>query len=349
MSEEKKAGQKGNFFHIDRRTWAALCDTDDVKLAVAYLAIAQGTWKGGRLSAWSAKSVETHTGMHSTRAKAKIETLIKKGFLRLTPESTRRSPRYEVLPFHEIRKCKDTAAELIWLPNSIVQGTSAGEPAPLRLLRGRNEIWVLRLFIDLYDDQNLSAEGGISRFSFKQKYERQRLGQRGRHLIWGFTPESTWVRNTGAAKVHYSRSTSTKEAARYFFESLEVLTSLGLVYPVAHLVENDDDTCEIIHPFGIDDQAETMEREIADAAQSAGAYMLGEELANIHTDKYLVPVFDSYPNTQLVGVYRLRYRPKTSLTADWMRRLKSAHREWTPLYLKLAGQKQEAETLLETA
>jgi hypothetical protein len=75
--------------------------------------------------------------------------------------------------------------------------------------------------------------------------------------------------------------------------------------------------------------------------------MLGEELASVHSDKYIVPVFDSYPNAQLVGVYRMRYRPRTYLTAEWLRRLESSHREWIPVYLRLAGKIEEAEGLLE--
>jgi hypothetical protein len=61
----KTPAKRGNFFHIDRRTWAALCDIGDVKLAVSYLVIVQGTGRGGKLSKWSAKSIESHTGLHS--------------------------------------------------------------------------------------------------------------------------------------------------------------------------------------------------------------------------------------------------------------------------------------------
>ncbi len=70
----KTPAKRGNFFHIDRRTWAALCDIGDVKLAVSYLVIVQGTGRGGKQSKWSAKSIESHTGLHSTRAKEKIRS-----------------------------------------------------------------------------------------------------------------------------------------------------------------------------------------------------------------------------------------------------------------------------------
>ncbi len=186
---------RGQFFHIDRRTWTILCELADVKLAVTYLAIAQGTLKGGRISSWSAKSIETHLGLHSTRAKTTIGELIDFGFLQrdATAHSTPRRPRYVVPPFHEVfeamrprriaalspydkwvmerivetgdsgwtstarsKKSEEPKAlarlnqasmvrqeqgkwyvakpsitpELIWLPNTIVQGTDRGEGPP---------------------------------------------------------------------------------------------------------------------------------------------------------------------------------------------------------------------------
>ena len=41
------------------------------------------------------------------------------------------------------------AAELIWLPNTLVTGTGLGEASPLKRLRSRGDIWALRLLIDL--------------------------------------------------------------------------------------------------------------------------------------------------------------------------------------------------------
>jgi len=405
-SDEPKLRERGDFFHIDRRTWAVLCDLDDVKMAVAYLVIAQGTWKGGRFSAWSAKSIEKHTGLHSIRAKEAIGRLVANGFLRLTQESTRRSPRYEVLAFHEVepkvREQKraslsdwhrfhfdelvaagddgkkpakrnssfdalndlvgkglagrngdrffctppvDPSAQLIWLPNEIVQGTDVGEPEPVRLLRARNDIWALRLFIDLYQAHNLSADGGISRGVLIGKYNRKRLGQRGRHLIWGFSRNgsSAWFTD-GITRCHETRPRN-GDGNHPIWDSIAVLTSLGLLYSVPHVIENEDSSCEIIHAFGTNANAEPMELELGKAAQEAGEYMLGEELTTTyesHGIEHLAPIFDSYPNVQLAGVYRLRYRPKTSMTADWMRRLWNDHREWVPVYRRLADRNENA-------
>jgi hypothetical protein len=81
----------------------------------------------------------------------------------------------------------ESAAELIWLPNTLVTGTVQGETSPVKRLRSRGDIWALRLLIDLYQAHNLSADGGISREVLRHEYERKKYGQRGRHVVWGFT------------------------------------------------------------------------------------------------------------------------------------------------------------------
>jgi len=181
--EVKAKGHRGNFFNIDRKSWAALCDLQDINMAVAYLVIAQGTSKDNRISRWSANSIETYTGLHSSRAKKAIHGLVERNFLAYAKYNKRTVPRYEILT----KRSRDAERhDLIWLPNALVQGTKEGETSPIRRLRSRGDVWALRLLIDLYQAQNLSADGGISRDVLSNDYERKHLGKRGRHNIWGF-------------------------------------------------------------------------------------------------------------------------------------------------------------------
>lgn len=409
-SEEAARKGRGEFFSVDRRTWALLCDFGDVKQAVTYLAIAQGTLKGGRLSNWSAKSIETHLGLHSTRAKKVIGEVIDLGFLKrdVTAHSTSRRPRYVVLPFHEVfeetlnkriakfsfnerwvmervieagdsgwastsrsRKSEDSKAltrlrhagllrqehnqwhvakpnttpELIWLPNAIVQGTDRGEASPLRELRRENDIWALRLLIDLYQAQNLSADGGISRKVFRADFTAKILSPRGRHVIIGFSWGQGWATSVeGITDTHWCRPKNQEgqeEEESPIWQSMNILREKGLVVVVPHLVENADPECEIIHAYGINDDAELMERELGEAAQEAAEYLLGEEWTYNHTSRgsaeHLAPTYATNKNMQMVGIYRLRYRPRTSLTADWYRRLKQDHAEWCATYARICG------------
>jgi hypothetical protein len=61
------------FFHIDRRTWAAICDLQKMNLAVAYLVLATGTGAANNVTKWSAKAVETWTGMRRLQARQAVE------------------------------------------------------------------------------------------------------------------------------------------------------------------------------------------------------------------------------------------------------------------------------------
>ena len=110
-TEERVAEKKGSgeFFSTDQRTWTALCLLGNVRMAISYLVIAQGTLKGGRFSSWSAKSIEAFVGIHHERAKQYIRTLIDHGFLELdtSQHSTKRRPRYIVRSYAEV--CAQTS------------------------------------------------------------------------------------------------------------------------------------------------------------------------------------------------------------------------------------------------
>jgi hypothetical protein len=400
----------GNCFSLDHRTTNAICKLDcafgGVSLAVAYVTIAQGTWKGGRFSKWSAASIEKHTGLSFHRAQAAIRQLIEWGFLRLADDSTQRKPRYEVLPYCEVYRhiqatkldrltskekrwlgqirdagasglipktkidnalrslrrlvhdgfirqegerylvvpTPDPAEELLWFPNEIVQGTSAGEPSPLKLLRARNDPWTLWLFLTLYKAQILAADGGISRKVLYRKYERKRWGQKGRHIIWGFVDTQTRTVNPvcGITAHHWSRSQIRGEDA--IWDSIKALESLGLLYCVPHLVEHEGADAEIIHALGGGEEAERMEDELGEAAQIAANLMLAEKLDGVpekHGVDHLVPVYDNLPDIQVMGIFRLRYRPATSLTAKWYQKLRRTHDDYVPVYRRLAGDTEE--------
>jgi hypothetical protein len=70
------------FFHIDRRTWASICDLQKMNLAVAYLVLATGTGAANNVTKWSAKAVETWTGMRRLKAREAIEELVKLGYVK---------------------------------------------------------------------------------------------------------------------------------------------------------------------------------------------------------------------------------------------------------------------------
>jgi hypothetical protein len=77
--------------------------------------------------------------------------------------------------------------DLIWLPNSLVDG-AGGEPvSPLKLASQPQDPLLLRLLVDLYHSQDLAEHGGIHWRTIRYKYERHRLCQVGPFVIWEFS------------------------------------------------------------------------------------------------------------------------------------------------------------------
>jgi hypothetical protein len=119
---------------------------------------------------------------------------------------------------------------------------------------------------------------------------------------------------------------------------MTLLTDIGLVEWVPHLIEGDSKDAETIHPLGMDDQEPALiENKIGRAAHAAGASMLTLaqlQWANSQCLK-LVPVPRHLTNVQVVGIARLRYRPQTKMTAAWWADLQTSGNEFAARYLAM--------------
>src|ERR1035437_5233336 len=200
----------------------------------------------------------------------------------------------------------------VWLPKSIVMGTPSGEQSPVLRLRAAGWLWTLRLFVDLYSAQNLRDDGGISPRIIQQKFDRQKIGQQGVYILWGFkSTESThWW--TGPFAAHRSRTKTETEDESPAWQRLGLLRSMGLLSFVPHIFENDTDAAEAVHPFGIGEIAEDpLERKIGNSADSAARAMALPSKLEEAEDAgfgYFCPVPKTMPTAQMVGVARLTYR-----------------------------------------
>jgi hypothetical protein len=232
----------------------------------------------------------------------------------------------------------ESAAELIWLPNTLVTGAQS-EASPVKRLRSRGDIWALRLLIDLYHAHNLSADGGISREVLRQTYERTKYGHRGRHVVWGFTRKEGFASPHSSTEAFWDRQAAEKLERVPIWEAVQTLISTGLLVVVPHLVENASPICEPIHGYGWEGSGELLEQNLGEAADEAARYMLGEErlytAETVDGVEMMAPVWETQANVQMVGVYRLTYRPHTRLTSDWYRRMNEKAAEWLETYKRL--------------
>jgi hypothetical protein len=396
------------FFQIDGRVWAAVT-AGDINLAASYLVLACGTGHGNRSTSWSTKAVMNHAGVGWIRAKAAIDDLIARGFVRYAEKHTPDKPRYELATYREFanhvavknppappdyydekvleklqagkqpthkfdrkhaeRLCQrgllcrdaqgvykfpepqeeDSGDDPVWLPNSIVLGTAAGEDSPVRKLRSAGCIWTLRLFVDLYSAQNLRDDGGIDPRLIRQKFDRQNIGEQGAYIVWGFKPGDRTHWWEGPFAAHRSRPKVKPEDSSPAWESLNLLKTMGLVSFVPHIFENDTNAAEPIHVYGLGSTAEDpLEQEIGAAAdRAARAMCLPSRLETAADDgfEHFCPVLRTKPSAQMVGVARLTYRPDTKRTAAWQAQLHQAAPVWLETFEKLADKGKIADFL----
>jgi hypothetical protein len=403
VSEKTQATGKGNFFAVDRRTWAAVC-AEGINAAVSYLVLARFSARDNEKTTASVHAVESYTSISRRRSKDAITALCDRGFVRLLNAGTR--PLYQLVPFAElpgrapapmtpeqrgvyekiragdqslprplvkarnaliragwveqltgggfaIRVEHDalTTPSWIWLPNTIVD-SAAGEPPPCELLRQTQDPMTLRLFVDLYYEQHLTEHGGVARNVIWQTWEREKVGERGEHVVWGFQRPSGWVNWENAVTPPHKREPTPEEkaagknAAVDFFERLSRIEMLGLLQWVPHIFESAGPEAEAIHPYY--PAGESMERDLAQACQNAAEALLREDQAtNAHEQGLrLAPIKRHVGNVQMVSVARLRYRPKTAPTSAWWAELNATCSAYQRAYDTLAG---KADGLLSPA
>ncbi len=334
--------EKGNFFAIDWRTWARVCDLG-MNPSVAYLVLARFSQRDNRKTAASSNAIETHTGISRGRAFKAIHALIQKGFMLQTAFGTR--PKYELLAAEEVpRVCaseksgrsgasgRTEGPQWIWLPNEIVSG-AVYETPPVELLRQRQDQILLRLFVDLYHMQNLVEDGGIDRRYFGQEYEKRRVGQQGPFTIWGFYPGNQYENWGDFATLHVRKNSTDQQKGHEdhseadFSQRLDLLLKFGLVEMIPHLFESSAEDAEIIHPY---------EGELADCAHQAAEsmmYDLEKRFELFSDDGFLmVPVPHHVAQVEMCGILRLRYRPKTRMTAAWFAEREQKFARYIQLY-----------------
>jgi len=352
---KRTRGGTGNFFIVDQRLWKAVCDAGDINAAAAFLVLLRGTGFDQRTTAWSVDAIKRYLHLGYVQAKAAVDKLIALNFIRHGEKHTQRKPRYDFLNVSErdaltpkqrngkLPKLEgDGDYNLIWVPNQIIDG-AAGEKPPVYKLRASGDLWALRLFIDLYHEQNLRDEGGIARTLIWEEYKTVNLGERGQYRILGFesvTKEHNWI---GPLLMHKCRPKPRPDYpdAEWTpgWASLEILEKTGLLTFVPHLMENGTEFAGPIHAFGVGGHSEhPLETQIGDEARRAASKMCHTwQLEKAGRDGLMIcPVSRDYPNAQLVGIARLHYRAHTKRTSAWESNLLSAGPECIAHFRRLA-------------
>jgi hypothetical protein len=325
---------RGGFFAVDRQVWHRVCRLGGINPATAYLVLAWGTGGDNRTTSCSVNAVEKYTPISRSRAKDAIGKLIKANAIARAPG---RLPRYKIAVSKQPR--------WIWLPNEIVTGAN-GERPPLAMIHPSGDVMLLRLFVDLYDAQNLVEDGGVSRGVAWQNYDRSETGRYGEFIIFGFGQHGrNWVSiEADLVKPHIRQlSVREREVGRKagkdsrgidFWRRLGQLLAMGLAEWVPHLFGNESADAEIIHPYGMG-SSDSIEDRLGRAAHQAGfAALTNAQRDRVREHGYrLAPMFSSqFQNAHMLGVLRMRYRTRSAMTAIWAARKAETCEEYIAIY-----------------
>ena len=214
---------------------------------------------------------------------------------------------------------------LIWLPKTIVQGTSRGESSPLRRLRSLGRASALQLFIGLYHAHNLRDDFGIKRNFLWANFTRKIKHRVGKVIVWSFEYDKSFLKLSGPFAFYADQPNT---ADRNPWEDLNHLRDMGLIRFVTHIVEGVDSGAEIVHSVMADGDRSAGELEAAEstiamlAPRIAARILRMSGVDNIQSgDEFLYPMFvNNFPNVQMVGIAQLTYRPHTSRTSAWYKR-----------------------------
>lgn len=330
-SDVSPLSKKSGFFAVDPSSWSGVCNCT-MNMAIAYLVLCRGTGANNQTTAWSVNAIETHTGISRSRANTAIEKLIECDFIEQTKSGKR--PRYKI-DRDSIAKTENQ----IWLPNELVTGTDKGESPPIERIRQTGDVMLLRLFVDLYQHQNLIEEGGISRNTYHTEYIRELTGEFRQFNLWFFGQGKSYVHWNRVTLPHRREElTPDEEAAGSnpgidFFKRMNNLAMFGLIQCVPHLFESDTDEAEIIHSLGT---TESVELELTQAAHDAYCAAQQYRFSDVTEDLRVLPLPKHLENVQVIGIWRLRYRPQTSMTSKWWGELNNTGVRWLDQYKNIA-------------
>jgi hypothetical protein len=219
----------------------------------------------------------------------------------------------------------DRAANLIWLPATLLPEDSARFGCPLERVRQVNDKLLLRLFIDLYFFHDLAEQSGVLRSVLNGEYDSRRAGEFAEFPLLAFRKRTRKVYRTAdeAIWAHFGPA-GNSGAAEAFWERLQLLDVLGLISWIPYLWESNETFSLAIHPVAID-EGEEPERNIGTAADAAGRSCLpASQLVELRTRREQVVPVHSHRATRahVSSVMRMKYRPQTKATAAWWANLK---------------------------
>jgi hypothetical protein len=217
----------------------------------------------------------------------------------------------------------------IWLPNAIVEG-AADETAPLVLLRQMQDAKRLQLFVALYDNHNLPNDGGISRALLYQDHTLAVVGQHRGWTVWAFSAANATVSGAGSPlpKIFFNgqKSEDGKDFGLVdFWSAIDALRNCGLMEFIPHVFESNEPEAELVFGYPTAEGAcESWELTLAQTAHNVAmtCSTAGQREWVVQQSRHLFLMPSHADRLAVIGIARLRYRPRTRMTAAWFSKSK---------------------------
>jgi hypothetical protein len=165
----------------------------------------------------------------------------------------------------------------------------------------------------------------VSREFLYETHEVSKVSERGERTIWGFQ-ESPARFSGGGSPLPSPFLTGKKDEKGKdhgwpdFWKALKVFQDCGLLTFIPHIFDSAGPDAEVVHAYPLEDAGcEPWERAVAKAAHAAGVMCIPASQAEWASQqgRHLLPLPSHLDSVTVIGIARLRYRPKTRMTAAW--------------------------------
>lgn len=311
-----------NFFAIGKAQWAEACKLG-MNPAIAFLVLARGTGGDNSTTSWSAEAVRKNTGIAWVRADDAIKVLEKNRLASRAPKTGR--------PSRKLSFPKDEDA-VLWLPNSLVDGVG-GKSSPIERLRRTQNVAYLQSFVDLYGEHNLASECGLPRALVWQRFYRAHVFDHGQFRFYGFSSGGSSCYSKGPLERFQVDKKPEGEYPSWAF--LETLERLGILEVVHYVAEGDSSDSELKHALTGDELADEVKAALDGVIERFEGAWQAKKVESRSFD-YVIPAPRDYAPPAVVGIYRLVFRPWTSLTTTWWATHTEACEHYAAIYAALA-------------
>ena len=312
-----------NFFAIGKTQWAEACKLG-MNAAIAFLVLARGAGGDNSTTSWGAEAVRKNTGIAWVRANDAIGILVKNRLVSQPPKKTGRPSRKLSFP-------KDKEA-VLWLPNSLVDGVG-GKSSPIERLRRSQNVAYLQSFVDLYGEHNLASEGGLPRALVWEKFSRTHVFDHGQFRFYGFSSGGSSCYSKGPLERFKAEKAPEGEYPSWAF--LHTIERLGLLEVVHYVAEGDSSDSELKHALIGDESADEVKAALDGVIEKFEEGWQAKKVESRCFD-YVIPTPRDYAPPAVVGIYRLVFRPWTSLTAAWWATHIESCERYATIYTALA-------------